>query len=215
MKKLLAITLILVAVALAGCGKEDSPEAALLEMQAALAEKDSKKLARRVDVEKLFIQIYEGTTLELAKNYDYYKEKYPNDPYFQHDAEFLKNYNEEFKALHLKFAEDVVAAYFAKLPEPETPEENPHAYVANEFEKVRRAVNAEIQNVIVDKNSAEMTLKLKGDSTLRGQFVGDLIFKFGFTKNDDDKWHLTQIENLDELTPPLVDKAELVWINFF
>lgn len=215
LKKIFATVLIMAAVMVGGCGAEDSPETALNEMQNALAERDLAKLSKRVDVSRLFAQIYDDTTLELAANYEYYKEKYPDDPYFQHDAEFLKTYNEQFKALHLKFADDVKAAYFAKLPEPSTPEENPYAYIANEFEKVRRSVNAEIQNVTIDNDTAEMTLNLKGDSTLRGQFVGDLTFKFGFTKDDDDKWHLTKIENLDELTPPLVDKAEIVWINFF
>ena len=213
LKKFLILAAIMILCA--GCGREeDTPQNALTEIQVALADRDFETLSKRVDIEKFFAQIYDAVTLELAANYDFYKEKYPDDPYFQHDAEFLKKYNADFKELHLNFANEVKAAYFAKLPEPETPEENPYAYVANEFEKVRRAVNAEIQNVTIDKNSAEMTLLLKGDSTLRGQFFGELIFKFGFTK-DGEKWHLNKIENLDELTPPLVDKAEIVWINFF
>ncbi len=213
-KKFLLLAAILILCA--GCGEEkkDSPENALAEIQTALAERNFEKLSARVDSEKLFAQIYDDATLELAANYDYYKEKYPDDPYFQHDAEFLKKYNADFRDLHLKFANDVKAAYFAKMPAPAIPEENPQAYVANEFEELRRAVNTKIQSIVVDKDSAEMFLTLKGDSTLRGQFFGELTFKLGFIK-DGEKWHLDKIENLDELTPPLVDKAEVVWINFF
>ena len=216
--KILLVTaiLILTMIFCTGCGKEkDSPENALNEIKIALEARDFDKLSQRVDLEKFFAQIYDDSTIELAANYDYYKEKYPADPYFQHDAEFLKHYNAEFRDLHLKFADDVKAAYFAKLPEPEKPEENPHAYVANEFENLRRVVSTQIKNIVVEKNNATITLSLKGDSSLRGQFVGELEFKFGFTKDAAEKWHLTKIENLDELTPTLVDKAELVWINFF
>ena len=53
---------------------------------------------------------------------------------------------------------------------------------------------------------------MQGDSTLRGMFVGSLKFKLGFEKIND-KWKLTKIENIDELTAPIVDRAELIWIN--
>ncbi len=215
MKNLFVTFLIFTAVILSACGKvEDTPTAALEEIQIALAERNSEQLSRRIDLKNFFAQIYEVATVQLAENYDYYKEKYSRDPYFQHDAEFLKNYNEEFKAGNLKFIENVVMAYFAKLPEPKTPEENPEAYVANEFEKIRRAVNAEIKSVAIDKNSAEMILNLNGDSTLIGQFISDLDLKLGFTKDDNGNWHLKEIENLDVLTPILVDKAEIIRMNF-
>ena len=214
MRKLFAIILIFMVVALTGCGTKDSPENALADIQVALAERNFKKLSERVNLENFFAQIYDDGTVELAKNYDYYKEKYPDDLYFQHDAEFLERYNTKFRERHLKFLQGVQASYFAKFPKPETPEENPYAYVANEFEETLRAVHTEIQNITVNENFATMTLAIKGDETLRGQFVGDLIFKISFIK-DADKWYVNRIENLDELTPLIVDKAEIVWINFF
>lgn len=216
MKKIFAILLILVAAIFAGCGKEeDTPTDALEEIQVALAERNSIQLSRRIDMEKFFSQTYDAVTIELAKNYDYYKEKYPREPYFQHDAEFLKRYNKEFEAQNLKFIEDVMAAYFAKIPEPERDQDNPQAYVANEFERIRRAVSSKIKSVAIDKNSAEMILNLNGDSTLIGQFVSDLDLKLEFVKDEKGKWKLTKIENLEELTPLLVDKAEIIRINFF
>ena len=211
-KKFFAM-MILMTILFSGCGKEDTPEAALNEIKIALAERDAEKLAARADLNKFFSVTYDAATVELAKNYDVYKEKYPDDPYFQHSAEFITNYNAEHKDLHLKFLNDVAAAYFAKIPEPSTPEENPTAYVANEFEKIRQATNATVKEVLIEKNHATITLLVAGDDSLRGKFIGKMIFKLGFEKDAENRWHFAEIENLDELTPILVDKAELIWVN--
>ena len=199
---------------LSGCGQEDTPESALNEIKIALAERDSKKLSQRVDLDKFFSATYDAATIELAKNYDAYQKKYPDDPYFQHSAEFLTTYNAEYKDLHLKFLDGVKNSFFAKMPEPETPEENPTAYVACEFEKIRQAADATIKETRIDDDRATIILDVQGDSSLRGQFIGQMTFKLAFHRDEKNRWHFDEIENLDELTPALVDKAELVWITF-
>lgn len=198
-----------------GCGNNDSPEKSLSDIQIALEQRNFEKLSERIDLEKFFSQTYDDITLELAKSYETYQKKYPEDPYFQHSAEFLKEYNDTHKELHLKFLEGVKTAYFEKLPEPQTPEENPHAYVANEFEKIRQASTAVVKEIKIDGNKALMTVEMQGDSSIRGQFIGKINFKISFDKDEKNNWRLNKIENLDELTPPLVDKAEMVWITFF
>ncbi|MBQ4403588.1 MAG: hypothetical protein II857_04190 [Selenomonadaceae bacterium] len=208
------VPLILAVIFLSGCGQEDSPEAALNEIKIALAERDSAKLSERVDLDKFFATTYDATTIELAKNYDEYGAKYPDDPYFQHSADFLTTYNAEHKDLHLKFLDGVKNSFFAKVPEPATPEENPTAYVANEFEKIRAATNATIKETRIEDDRATIILELAGDSSLRGQFIGQMTFELAFHRDEKNRWHFDRIENLDELMPPLVDKAELVWINF-
>lgn len=212
MKKFFAI-MILTAILITGCGKEDSPAAALDEIKIALAERDSQKLAARADLDEFFSKTHDAATIELAKKYDDYKEKYPDDPYFQYSAEFLTEYNTENKARHLKFLEGVKDSFFAKMPEPEVPEENPTAYVANEFEKIRRATNATIKEIITADNQATIILDVQGDNSLRGQFIGQMTFELGFHKDAQNRWHFDEIKNLDALTPALVDKAELIWIN--
>jgi hypothetical protein len=197
-----------------GCGKEDSPEAALNEIKIALAERDSNKLSTRADLNEFFSETYDATTIELAKKYDEYKEKYPDDPYFQHSGEFLTEYNAKNKNNHLKFLDGVKESFFAKIPEPSTPEENPTAYVANEFEKIRRATNVKVKEIVTDENNhATMTLLVEGDDSLRGRFIGQMTFKLGFSKDAENRWHFDEIKNLDELTPALVDKAEIIWVN--
>ena len=204
--------IILLAILFAGCAKEDSPEIALNDLKIALAEHDSQKLSTRADLNNFFSKTYDAVTVELAKNYDVYKEKYPDDPYFQHSAEFITNYNADHKNSHLNFLNGVAKAYFAKIPEPATPEENPTAYVANEFEKIRQATNATVKEIVLNENSATIILEIAGDSTLRGKFIGQMTFKLAFRK-ENERWLLDKIENLDELTPILVDKAEIVWVN--
>lgn len=216
MKKFFVLLILSVAIFLTACGHEpDSPAAALDEIKIALAERDANKLSERVNLNEFFSATYDATTVELAKHYDEYKAKYPDDPYFQHDAEFLTNYNAEHKARHLKFLDGVRDAYFAKIPAPATPEENPTAYVANEFEMIRQASVVTVKETRLADDRATVVLDVHGDSSLRGRFIGQLKFELAFRRDDKERWHFVGIENLDELTPTLVDKAELVWVTFF
>jgi len=217
MKKFLSAILIcsMILILVVGCGKNDSPEIALSEMKTALTERNFEKLSERIDLEKFFAQTYDDVTVELVKNCAEYGKKYPEDPYFQHDAEFLQKYNTDYRELHLNFLRGVKEAYFAKIPEPEIPEKNPHAYIANEFEKILQSSTATIQETKIADNHATMTVEMQGDNSIRGGFIGKLIFKLDFEKDDKGSWKLVKIENLDELTPTLVDKAEQVWITFF
>ena len=201
-------------ILIAGCGNDDTPEKALADIQNALSNKNYNELSERVDLEEFFGKVYDDSTVELAKNYDEYKQKYPEDPYFQHDKDFLLKYNVDYREMHLKFLRDVQEAYFKKIPAPDKPEDNPYAYVADEFEKVRWATVATIKNISVDKNKAVITVEMKGDESIRGQFIGTLDFEISFDKDDNNKWRVDKIENLDELMPVLVDKAEKVWITF-
>ena len=215
MKKFFAPIILSVIIFLTGCGQEDSPETALNEIKIALAERNAAKLSERVDLDKFFSETYDAATVELAKNYGVYQSKYPDDPYFQHSAEFLTDYNAEHKALHMKFLDGVRDSFFAKISEPPTPEENPTAYVANEFAKICAATEATVKETRIDNDHATIVLDVQGDNSLRGQFIGRLTFELGFSRDEKNIWHFDEIENLDELTPTLVDKAELVWITFF
>ena len=212
MKIFYATIFIFCAIFLTSCSLSDSPKLAFEEIQDALNKRDYQKFSERVDTEKLFAQIYDDATIELAKNCEVYGKKYPKDPYFQHDGDFIKNYNAEHRDLHLDFAKKSLDAYFANFPAPEEPKDNPHAYVANEFEKLHLVSTAEIGGEKIDGDSATLTVNVKGDSSLRGVFVGTIDFKLGF-QNVNGKWKLTSIENVEELTPTFVDKAELIWIN--
>ncbi|MBD3879163.1 MAG: hypothetical protein SR1Q5_05695 [Quinella sp. 1Q5] len=212
--KLLAPLIMSAVIFLTGCGQEDTPEAALNDIRLALDERDATKLSERVDLNKFFSTTYDATTLELAEHYETYRTKYPDDPYFQHSGEFITTYNTQHKRTHLKFLDDVRNSFFAKMPEPSTPEENPTAYVANEFEKIRQASDVTIKETRINDDEATIILDVQGDNSLRGQLIGQMTFELGFTRDDKNHWHFNKIKNLDELMPALVDKAEVVWITF-
>ena len=212
--KLFAPLIISAVIFLTGCGQEDTPEAALNDIKLALAERDAIKLSERVDLDKFFSATYDATTIELAEHYEAYRTKYPDDPYFQHSGEFITTYNAEHKQLHLKFLDGVKDSFFAKMPEPSTPEENPTAYVANEFEKIRQATDVTIKETRINDDEATIVLDVQGDNSLRGRLIGQMTFELGFTRDDKNHWHFNEIKNLDELMPALVDKAEVVWITF-
>ena len=215
MRKFFLPLMISAVIFLTACAPDDTPAAALDDIRIALAERDEAKLSSRVNLDEFFSATYDAVTIELAKNHDAYRAKYPDDPYFQHSAEFLTTYNAEHKARHLKFVDDVRAAFFAKMPAPDTPEADPAAYVANEFELTRRAVTATVKEIRVDGDRAIVMLDVSGDNSLRGQFIGRMMFELTFRRDEKNLWHLDAINNLNALTPLLVDKAELVWITFF
>lgn len=213
-KKICLAAVFSAVILIAGCGNDDSIEKALTDIKTALDNRNSDELAERVDLEKFFGDAYDDTTMELAKNYEEYKQLYPEDPYFQHDKDFLLKYNVDYREMHLKFLRDVQEAYFKNIPAPDNPEDNPHAYVADEFEKIRAATVATVKNIVINEDKALLTVEIKGDNSVRGQLVGTLDFKIFFEKNENDKWRVVKIENFDELMPVLVDKAEKVWITF-
>ena len=212
--KLLAPLIISAVIFLTGCGQEDTPEAALNDIKLALDERDATKLSRRVDLDKFFAKTYDATTFELAEHYEAYRTKYPDDPYFQHSGEFITAYNAKHKTMHLKFLDNVQESFFAKIPEPSTPEDNPTAYVANEFEKIRQTTNVTIKETRIDDDEATIVLDVQGDNSLRGRLIGQMTFELGFTRDEKNRWHFDEIKNLDELMPALVDKAEVVLITF-
>ncbi|MBR4151772.1 MAG: hypothetical protein IKT98_02305 [Selenomonadaceae bacterium] len=207
------LLIMLCALIFTGCLNDDKPEKALNDIKIALNAKSLMKLSDRVNPDEFFSDTYEAVTIELAKKYDVYKENYPNDQYFQHNAEFLVAYNMENKNLHLKFLNDVKDAFFARTPEPATPKENPAAYVANEFEKIRQATTAKITKTRIEGNKSAITLELTGDDSLQGKFIGQITLELEFFKDARNNWRFEKIRNLDELTPILVDKIEPLWIN--
>ena len=120
--KLFAPLILSAVILLTGCARDDSPEAALNEIKIALAERDEAKLSARVDTDEFFSQTYDAATVALANNYDEYHAKYPDDPYFDHSAEFLTEYNAVHKERHLKFLDGVKDSFFGKVPAPAVPE---------------------------------------------------------------------------------------------
>ncbi|MCR5833340.1 MAG: hypothetical protein K6G55_01610 [Selenomonadaceae bacterium] len=212
--KILLPLLLLIMFFSTGCQKEqDSPETALNEIRIALNKRDLTKLSERVDVDKFFSVTYDDATKEITEHYFEYKAKYPEDPYFQHDVEFIEKYNIKNKTEHLWFAEKVKYAYLARAAEPDQPQENPAAYVANELEKISKASEITIRGTRIEGDEATLIVDIQDSNDFYKDIIGDMTFKLHFTRGEDKLWHFEKIENMDELMPIFVDKAEMLWIN--
>ncbi len=212
--KVLLSLMLLVIFFSTGCQKEqDSPETALNEIKIALNERDLTKLSKRVDVDKFFSVTYDDATKEIAEHYSEYKLKYPEDPYFQHDIGFIEKYNAKNKAEHLWFAEKVKYAYLARAADPNQPQENLPAYVANELEEIFKAAEVTIRGTRIEGNEAILILDIQDETSNHKSIVGEMTFKLRFIRGENNLWHFEKIDNMDELMPTFVDKAEILWIN--
>lgn len=197
-----------------GCGgtKEDTPEAALNDIQIALANQDRQLIESRVDVDKFLDNLYSDVTVQIADNIKELHDRYPDDPYFWNSPEFIRKYNEEKRSFYMSFVNASVNAYFDPEVKPDTFVNLFAIQCAKEFKNICAAMETKISPAKKEDNHATIDFELIGDSTPYGQFVGNnLTFRFGFDRDKEGRWHLVKIENLNELIFPIVDRAELVW----
>lgn len=194
-----------------GCGKEDTPEDALRDIQMAIANQDRQLLETRVDTDKFLNTIYTDVTSEIADNVTELHNRYPDDPYFWNTPQFIRKYNEEHRGFYMSFVNASVDAYFDPEIKPDNFLNIFAIQCAKEFKNLCSAMETKSAPAKITGSHAMIDFEIKGDSTPYGQFLGELKFRFGFDKSEDGRWRLTKIENLNELIYPLVDKAELVW----
>ena len=194
-----------------GCDKEDTPEDALKDIQIAISKQDRQLIQSRVNVDKFLNDLYSDVTIELADNVETFHKSYPDDPYFWNTPQFIKKYNEDKRDFYMSFVTASVNAYF----DPETKPDNFISLFAiqcaKEFKNICAAMDTKTSPAKIQGDHALIDFEVNGDETPYGKFLGNLTFRFGFDKDKDGRWQLTKIENLGELMPALVDKAELVW----
>lgn len=212
MKKILLLVAALTLGITGGCGtKEDTPEDALKDIQTAIANQDRQLIESRVDVDKFLDNLYSDITVQIADNIPELHNRYPDDPYFWNTPEFIRKYNEEKRGFYMSFVNASANAYF-------DPEMKPDDFVklfaiqcAKEFKNICAAMETKTNPAKIEGNHASIDFEVNGDATPYGQFIGNLTFRFGFEKDKEGRWHLINIENLNEIIFPIVDKAELVW----
>ncbi len=215
MKKFLFILAALtLGITSGGCGKGDTPEEALKDIQTAIANQDRKLIENRVDVEKFLNNLYGDVTIELADNVETFHKNYPDDPYFRNTPQFIKNYNEEKRNFYMSFVNASVNAYFDRDMKGDNFISLFAIQCANEFKNLCAAMQTKSSEAKIQGDHAIIDFEINGDDSPYGKFLGNLKFRFGFDKDKNNRWHLTKIENLDELMPALVDRAELVWPEY-
>ena len=211
MKKILLLIAALALGISSGCGKEDTPEDAMREIQTAIANQDRQALESRVDVDKFLNDLYSDITEQIADNIPKLHESYPDDPYFWNTPQFIRKYNEEHRIFYMSFVNAAVNAYFDPNVKPDNFLNTFSIQCANEFKNICNAIDTKTSKAAINGDQATIDFELQGDESLHGKFIGNLKFKFVFEKDDQSRWKLTKIDNLDELLMPIVDKAEIVW----
>ncbi len=189
---------------------QDTPEIALKEIREAIAERDYEKFSSRVELSHFINRAYDEATEELAKNCEEFHELYPHDLYFQFGSQNIRNYNEEFRETHLGFLDQFIAAYFKNLKEPKKFEANPVSFAAGAFRKLHKAARSEIRETEVRDREATVLVRITGGFLYR-RVIGTMDFRFAFRQDEAGQWRLTEVKNVDELTPPILDVAETFW----
>ena len=212
MKKFLLLVAALALGISGGCGtKEDTPEDAFRDIQTAIAKQDRQLIESRVNVDKFLNDLYGDVTNQIADNITELHNRYPDDPYFWNTPEFIRKYNEEKRSFYMSFVTASADAYFDSETKPDNFVNLFAIQCAKEFKNICAAMETKTSPAKIQGDHAIIDFEINGDSTPYGQFVGNLTFRFGFEKDKDGRWHLVNIENLNELIFPIVDKAELVW----
>ncbi len=189
---------------------QDTPEIALKEIREAIAERDYEKFSSRVELSYFINRAYDEATEELAKNCEEFHGLYPHDLYFQFGSQNIRNYNEEFRETHLGFLNRFIAAYFRNLKQPEKFEANPVTFAAAAFRKLHDAARSEIKETVVREREAEVLVTITGGFLYR-RMIGAMDFRFAFEQDGEGRWRLTEVKNVQELTPPILDVAETFW----
>ena len=213
MKKIYVLLLTALALGITGgCGtKEDTPEEALKDIQTAIANQDRQLIESRVDVDKFLNGLYSDVTEELADHVADFHSRYPEDPYFWNTPQFIRKYNEDHRGFYMSFVNASVDAYFNPELQPDNFLNIFAIQCAKEYKNLCAAMNTKVSKATIEGDHATIDFELTGDETPYGEFLGNLKFKFGFDKDNEGRWHLNKIENLGEMMPALVDKAELIW----
>lgn len=189
----------------------DTPEIAFEEIRRAIAERDFETFCGRVELENFLNASYDEATEELAKNCEKFHGLYPHDVFFHYGEQNIRDYNEEYRRVHLGFLERFISAYFGgELRRPKSFEADPVNCAAYAFHKIYRMMRTTVGDVTVEDEWAVMTVEISGNIIYR-KIIGALTFKFAFARNQDGMWRLRKVTNIRELTGPILDVAETFW----
>jgi len=190
--------------------EQDTPEAAWEEIRTAVAERDYEKFSERVELSRFINTTYDEATEELANRCEEFHELYPHDLYFQFGAQNIRNYNEEFRETHLGFLDQFISAYFRNLGRPKKFEADPVTFSAGAFRKLYGAARSIVKETTLNGREAVLLVEITGGFIYR-KMIGAMDFRFVFERDAEGRWRLTGVQNVDELTPPILDVAETFW----
>lgn len=209
MKK--CLLLLMLALLISGCGEEpDTPEKALADIKQAIEQCDYDKFAARVDLKTLLEKAYDDSTMELSLRASEFRRRYPDDPFFQNDPDFIMTYIDLNRAEHMQFINAVVDKCFdLKAVPPPKFEDDVVGGTAAELRHYYATTDSTVRNVMSNETKAIVQLNVTFESLYaEGSYTLPLELEF---EKSQELWRLTAIKNVDEIIKTLVDIAEKLW----
>ena len=212
----LAALLLLLCLAAAGCHKDD-PKEAWNGLRQGMEDRDAAKVAQYMDMDALLKDAYDDSSRELASSVEDLALRYPEDPFFKHTPEFMKEYMAEHRSFGLKLASDALLGFLSGRKPAASFEEQPGSWLSGEFAKLYAATTAELKDIRHEKNDsgrhrAVAVVHLKGDGSAYGNFVDGLELELAMEQQEDGSWKFTRIGNIPSLLLPVTDRAEVYWL---
>ena len=212
---LLSLALMLsIIFSMAGCEREDTPEAALEDIKQAIEQCNDEKFSERADVRRLLDVAYDDASLELASRVREFGAAYPDDPFFKNTAEDIILYNELNRDEHMKFINAVVDECFDRtLTPPANFNDDTIKGTAAELRHYFATAQSTVKDVKINGLRAEIRIEATVESLYAGgSHVLPLVLEF---EKAEERWRLKEIKNVGEIITPLVDIAEILWPDQF
>ena len=220
-KKYLCAALLLVCLAMDGlvCAKkylqENTHEYALMQMLAAIEQKDAARFETYVDVERVLYGIHENASELLAAHIGELHMLYPADWFFRHDAAFMEGYMAERRARDVAAARAMLDYYFDEKRVPVTREDGAARWGADEMRMfAAHYAAASIALTVADETNAVYLCSFRGDESAYGRLMPEGNVWLVLERQDTGRWKLVRIETSDRSEGgfyAFADAAERYW----
>lgn len=214
-RRSISFLVFLLSAVLAGCYhlyETRQVEYAAAQIAKAITMRDALLFERYVDVTRLVERGYDDGSRVLSDNVTDLHERYPEDPFFWHDAAFMRAYTAKHRKDALRFIREGMHRYFIDAGDPPVFSDDPTGFVAHEVGKIIEVTRA----AIVEKRASgdrRTTLRVRfdGEPTAYGALANGIEMDLLFERAESGDWRLVEITNAEELLLPVTASAEAFW----
>lgn len=214
-KKIYLGILAIIVIAVGGIGftyaSKHTPEYALEQLGNGFVNQDGQAIRKYANVDALLATSYDEGTDLLAENIADLQQKYPQDWFFRHDTDFMKNYIANRRNDDIFFMHRTLEFYFDPAIQPVSEADSQAKWLAEEIGKFRDNYTAKLVSMQEKGNEAEATVKFTGKDTDYGKLVPELTLKLKLTQAEDGHWQVTHVDNIKDAFYPIVDGVENYW----
>lgn len=187
-----------------------TPEYALGEAAKALKARDYQAFSTYVDVDSVTEHGYDEGAKALAAHVSELRMRYPDDPFFWHDQDFMQCYADAHRTRGLALAHGILEHFFAGQ-ESDDFAKDPMGYLAREAERMGRQTHAEIRSIDEKGDEAKAVLHFRGTGEPYGKLTDGIEVGLLLRRQVDGVWKIERVENAEALVLPVADSAEAFW----